>query len=278
MNDHDFDRAIQLQADDSLDLSAPSGGLATMRYLAHTSEPYWNAISPFGGTTVALVLNAILQHPQRLGDPLAMTVNFAGPIQKGPMLVEVSPIRTGRSTQHWAMSIRQQGDDSPLLTGTAVFAVRRDTWSDSESRMPAAPPPETLERQTPPANVPFLERYAMRYVDSHPLQGGDSSLTQCWISDLPPRPVDFPSLAAYCDSFAPRLFVRKGAPRPISTVSLSINFHIDGEALANEQCLAAFGRSRANGFYRGYYDQEAVLWSPRGSLLATTHQMVWFRD
>lgn len=266
MTDHYFDHAIQLDPQ------------ADGRFIARTSEHYWNMISPFGGTTIATALQAILQHPQRLGDPLALTVNFAGPIQKGALTVHVVPARTGRSTQHWQIAIHQEGDAAPLLTGTAVFAVRRQTWSDTESRLPEVPGPEGLERQAPPAQIPFLERYAMRYVDSHPLRGGDDSRTQCWISDVPPRPIDFCSLAAYCDTFVPRLFVRKGAPRPISTVTLSINFHVDGETLQREQSLHAFGRSKANAFRDGYYDQEALLWSRAGTLLATTHQVVWFRE
>jgi acyl-CoA thioesterase len=263
---HPFDQAITLTRVD--------GDV----YAGHTSEHYWNAISPFGGTTVATLLQAILTHPQRLGDPLAMTVNFAGPIRQGEFTVRVHAVRTGRSTQHWQLEIRQEGDAEPVVTGTAVFAVRRDTWSDTESRLPEVPAPHTLERHTPPAKVPFLERYDMRYVDCNPLVANAHSVTQCWIGDVPPRKLDFPSIAAYCDSFVPRLFVRKGAPRPISTVTLSINFHIGGDALARQHGMHAFGKARANAFNGGFYDQEAQLWSEDGALLATTHQLVWFRE
>jgi acyl-CoA thioesterase len=263
---HPFDHAIALARFD--------GDIFT----GHTSEHYWNAISPFGGTTVATLLQAILTHPQRLGDPLAMTVNFAGPIRQGDFSVRVHAIRTGRSTQHWQMEIRQEGDAEPVVTGTAVFAVRRDTWSDTEARLPDVPGPHTLERHPSPGTVPFLERYDMRYVDCNPLEGGADSTTQCWIGDVPPRKPDFPSIAAYCDSFVPRLFVRKGAPRPISTVTLSINFHIGGDVLARQHGMHAFGKARANAFNGGFYDQEAQLWSEDGALLATTHQLVWFRE
>ncbi|HJV76339.1 MAG TPA: thioesterase family protein [Noviherbaspirillum sp.] len=263
---HPFDQAIAL---------APDNDGA---FIGRTSEHYWNAISPFGGTTVATLLQAMLTHPQRLGDPLALTVNFAGPIKQGDFIVRVSPVRTSRSTQHWQMEIRQEVNSEPAITGTAVFALRRDTWSDTESRIPDVAAPETLTRHPAPAMVPFLERYDMRYVDGNPLRGGDDSATQCWISDVPPRKLDFASIAAYCDSFVPRLFVRKGAPTPISTVTLSINFHIDDNALQKQQGLYAFGKAKANAFNGGYYDQEAQLWSQDGALLATTHQLVWFRD
>lgn len=263
---HPFDQAVALtRTQDDI-------------YAGRTSAHYWNAISPFGGTTVATLLQAVLAHPQRLGDPLAMTVNFAGPIRQGDFSVRAHPVRTGRSTQHWLLEIRQEGDAEPAVTGTAVFAVRRDTWSDTESVLPDVTPPHALQRFPAPLRVPFLERYDMRYVDCDPYSGLGNSTTQCWIADVPPRKIDFPSLAAFCDSFVPRLFVRKGAPSPISTITLSINFHVDGDTLARQQGHHAFGKAKANAFNNGYYDQEAQLWSEEGTLLATTHQLVWFRD
>ncbi|RZI44097.1 thioesterase family protein [Herbaspirillum sp. HC18] len=266
MTTHPFDQAIALRHEE--------GDL----FSGHTSEHYWNAISPFGGTTVATLLQAMLAHPQRLGDPLALTVNFAGPIRKGGFTVRAHAVRTGRSTQHWLMEIRQGNDAEPAVTGTAVFAVRRDAWSDTESRLPVAAGPETLTVHPQPAHVPFLQRYEMRYPDGNPLTGGEDSVTQCWINDVPPRKLDFPSVAAYCDSFIPRLFVRKGAPTPIATVTLSINFHVDGVTLDGLDAQHAFAKSKANAFNGGYYDQEGQLWSRDGTLLATTHQIVWYRD
>lgn len=265
-SDHPFDQAIALErgADDG--------------YFGRTSERYWNAISPFGGTTVATLLQAMLIHPQRLGDPLAMTVNFAGPIRQGEFTVRVAVARAGRSTQHWQLEIHQAGDEQPVATGTSVFAVRRESWSDTESKLPEVAGPSGLVRHEPPINVPFLEMYDMRYVACDPLAGGKDSTTQCWISDVPPRPLDFPAIAAYCDSFIPRLFVRKGAPRPISTVTLSINFHVDSAALGQRSMQHAFCKAKANAFNGGYYDQEGQLWGEDGTLLATTHQLVWFRD
>lgn len=263
---HPFDQAIALN---------PEG---PHLFFGRTSDAYWNAISPYGGMTAATVLQAVLQHPDRLGDPIAMTVNFAGAIKAGDLTVKAWPARTGRSTQHWQIEIRQADDQQPLVTATAVFAVRRKTWGDIESRMPTVSGPEAFQRFLLPKPLPFLERYDIRYVDSGPYAGKEESLTQCWIGDVPPRKPDFPAIAAHCDSFIPRLFVRKGAASPVSTVSLSINFHIDSASLDAIPGSFVFGQARANGFHDGFYDQEGRLWSENGLLLATTHQMVWFKD
>lgn len=265
-SDHPFDRAIALvpQVRDG--------------FLGRTSEDYWNSITPFGGATAGALLQTMLAHPARLGDPIALTVNFAGPIQRGEFTIQAVPVRTGRSTQHWQVTLHQGDDPQPAATGTAVFALRRDTWGETENRMPDVPGPAALARYAPPLQKPFLERYDIRYTDGDPLKGGADSATQCWIGDVPPRPLDFPAIVAYCDSFLPRLFVRRGAPTPISTVTMSVNFHIGAAALAQRPRLHAFGRARANAFNGGFYDQEGQLWAEDGALLATTHQLVWFKD
>lgn len=263
---HPFDQAIALAGDDP--------GVAH----GHTSEHYWNTMSPFGGVTAATLLHAILLHPQRLGDPLALTVNFAGAIRPGGFVVRVHAQRTGRTTQHWQLALYQGDDPHPAMTGTAVFGVRRQTWGDNEAAMPSVTPPPALERYAPAVRLPFLERYDIRYADCDPFAGGASSLTHCWIADAPRRALDFPALAAYCDAFLPRVFVRQGKPSPIATVTMSMNFHVDGDALAARQWEQALGEARGNAFNGGFHDQEAKLWSDDGTLLATTHQLVWFKE
>ncbi len=265
MHDHPFDHAIALERIDA------------DRYAGRTSDAYWNSISPFGGVTVATILNALQLHPKRLGDPLALTVNFAGAIQKGEFEVRVRPVRTGRTVQHWSFELLQAGEADALITGSAVFAPARATWSDTEARMPEVPPPQGIATAPQPPHIPFLQRYAMRYVDGNPLQACDDSTTCCWLSDLPLRKLDFPSLAALCDALIPRLFVRQGASSPVATVTLSVNFHVDGNELAAQTGCHTFTRARANAFQRGFYDQDALLWSESGRLLASTHQVVWYR-
>lgn len=265
-SDHLFDQAIALtRTEDAV-------------FSGNTCERYWNASSPFGGATVAVILHALLLHPQRMGDPIAMTVNFISPIREGRFSIHLQPVRTGRSTQHWKMELRQEGTPHPAVTGTAVFGVRRPTWSDTERTMPDAPPPETLAGYCPPLKLPFLDQYDIRYVGEYPLLGRESSTTRCWISDSPLRQIDFPAIASYCDCFLPRISVRRKAPPPISTITMSINFHVDSVTLADRVRFAVLGEASTNVFNGGLYDQEGILWSDDGLVLATTHQVVWFRD
>lgn len=90
--------------------------------------------------------------------------------------------------------------------------------------------------------------------------------------------MDFASLAALCDSFFPRVFIRRRALTPIGTVSLTIHFHADAALLAEQGARHMMARAKALNYRHGYFDQTAEIWSDQGHLLAATHQMVYFRE
>ncbi|MBI3095811.1 MAG: thioesterase family protein, partial [Rhodocyclales bacterium] len=71
MSPHPFDSAIALTRE------PPD------RWLGRTSADYWNMVSPYGGVTAGAMLQAMLDHPERRGTPLAFTLNFLAPIAAG---------------------------------------------------------------------------------------------------------------------------------------------------------------------------------------------------
>jgi acyl-CoA thioesterase len=119
----------------------------------HTHEAYGNMVGPFGGATAAAALAAVLAHPARQGEPIALTVNFAGPVAQGPFDIEATAARTNRSTQHWSVQMRQGTD--VVAAATAVLATRRETWSAVEAGFPVAPPMD---------HVRWTSAYDMRFV------------------------------------------------------------------------------------------------------------------
>lgn len=269
MNLHAFDIAIAL---------APQG---EDLWQGHTSPAYANMIGPFGGVSAAQALNAVLQHPKRLGEPVACTVNFAAALSDGPFFVQAKPARTNRSTQHWVIEVRQ--GDNVVLTGTAVTAMRRDTWaSTSESPMPKVPEPELVERARG-ARVEWINRYDMRFVDGGfppAWDGADHqhSRTRLWVRDHPQRTLDFASLMALSDVFFPRIWRRRATLTPVGTVSMTVYFHADSAQLAAHGTGHLLAQAQAQAFYNGYFDQTAQLWSQAGTLLATTHQLVYYKE
>ncbi len=266
---HDFDDAIHLTP------------LGANRFAGATHPAFANMVGPYGGITAAVLLNAALQHPQRLGDPIALTVNFAAPLADGGFEIDAQPVRTNRSTQHWQIALLQGGDVA--ATATAVFATRRETWSAPEAVWPGdLPAADALERLSLPGFPAWTRRYDMRYApgEAPRMAAGESahSHSRFWVRDEPPRPLDFASLAALCDCFFPRIFIRRGVPAPVGTVTLTSYFHADAARLAAQGDRHMLGSARGQAFHNGYFDQTAQVWGDDGQLLASTHQMVYYRE
>src|SRR5260221_8868653 len=70
-----------------------------------TSPDYWAFVGPFGGCTAATVLRALIDHPERAGDPLSLTVNFCAPIAEGGFDLDVRLVKANRSSQHWSVEM-----------------------------------------------------------------------------------------------------------------------------------------------------------------------------
>jgi acyl-CoA thioesterase len=268
-----FDQALRLTA------------LTKGHYSGTTSPAYWNMVGPFGGITAATTLNAVLLHPDLLGEPISLTVNYAGPIAAGPFTVSATPRRTNRSTQHWRIEWVQTtaaGDEEVMLTATAVTAARRATWSHDEATRPKVPAPETLTPGRLLSTMAWIDRYDMRFAEGGFPQSwdgqGDASVSRVWVRDEPPRPLDFCSLAALSDIFYPRVYLRRALRVPAGTVSLTIYFHADSVQLQQTGTGFLLGQAQAQAFRNGFFDQSSQMWNEAGLLLATSHQIVYFKE
>lgn len=264
---HPFDDAVQL---DAIDAEVRRG----------RTHPEWaNMVGPFGGITTAIIVRAIETHPDRIGEPLAFTVNFAAPVADGAFDLFLRVVRTNRTNQHWYVELRQHGEAK--TTATAVFATARDSWADTEARPPSAPPPEAITPTGMGHVVRWADLYDMRFVEG-PLPGADgrhnaSSTTTLWARDKAQRPIDYPALAALSDVFYPRVFLRRGAIMPAGTISLTTYFLADRHQLDTVGGDYVLATAHAHRFSGGYFDQSAQVWTRGGALMVTTHQMVYFK-
>lgn len=276
MTKHPFDKAM------ALDHSDIEAGL----FAGTTSPDYWNMVGPFGGTTAALVMRAVLRHPDLLGAPIALTVNYAAAIESGPFEVKATPVRTNRSTQHWRIEIQQadaQGKPQVNTSATMVTAVRRPTWGTTDLKMPDVPEPSEVAPMTlGPAAVAWIHQYEMRPVSGFmPAQwdgSGTDSETCLWLRDAQPRDLDFCSLASMSDLFYPRIWLRRARQVPAGTVSITTYFHADEAQLADVGSGYLLGRAVGQQFCNGFFDQTAQLWSAGGVLLATSNQIVYYKE
>ena len=265
---HPFDRATQVTAVDG-------------RLRGMASEDYFAFVGPFGGVTAATMLRAIMQHPERIGDPLSVTVNLCAPVASGGFDLGVRLIKATRSTQHWFVELMQ--DDGVAAFATAVFAIRRPSWSHQPATMPQAPPFDQV-RPLPDSGIAnWVRQYQFRFVEgapgynATPLESPASAYSKMWLSDATPRPIDFLSLLSMSDTFFARIFHARGTIVPIGTVSMTTVFHADAADLAAENTTTVLGVADAHIFHKSFSDQTGELWSPGGRLLATTSQVVYFK-
>ncbi len=67
---------------------------------------------------------------------------------------------------------------------------------------------------------------------------------------------------------------------PFGTVSMTSYFHTDSaqlnhSATADKYMLA---QAKAQAYRNGFFDQTAQIWSESGLLLASTHQVVYYKE
>jgi acyl-CoA thioesterase len=265
---HLFDEATRVTAGDS-------------RWQGHTSEDYWAFVGPFGGVTAATVLRALIDHPERSGDPLALTVNYCAPIAQGDFDLDVRLVKANRSTQHWCVELTQGGGEVATLA-TAVFAERRPSWSHQPAEFPPAKPFEQI-LPYPGIKASWASQYDFRFIEGYPDFSGAkqhapaSAFSRLWISDRVPRKIDMLSLMSMSDAFFARVFHARRELMPFGTVSLTTYFHADAADLADEDISRVLAVADARIFHKSYGDQNGELWSPNGRLLATTTQIAYFK-
>lgn len=265
---HPFDVATDLE---------PAGDDS---WVARTSDAYWNMVGPFGGLVSALLFKSAFAHPAREGEPLALTVNFCAAVAKGEMHITARPARTNRSTQHWTMTMLQDGEC--VATATAIFGKRPDTFALRPVQPPAVPAFENLPRMPWPGSG-WIERYDLRFAEGLPFWVQEAvepapARSTLWIANDPPRQMDFVGLAALTDIFFGRIIHVRGQMVPFGTVTLTSFFHVTSPDLGEVGSTPVLGMADARIFDRGYHDQSAELWSKNGRLLSTSHQLVYYRD
>jgi acyl-CoA thioesterase len=248
-----------------------------------TSDAYWTFIGPFGGVSAATALRAVLEHPERAGDPLAATVNFCAPIVRGEFAVHVRLARANRSSQHWQVEFRQGESESAVLTASIVTAARRDSWQHQPARPPALPPVAAMAAFDNSLSLSWVAQYGFRFAEGLMTLSETMAATPrsarsvLWLQDQQPRELDFVSLLAMSDAFFGRIFQVIERIPPFGTVSMTTYFHAAADELAAHGSAPLAAVADARVFHRSFCDQTAELYGRAGQLFATSVQIAYFR-
>jgi len=259
------------------------------RYRAVVTDQ-WNApVLPQGGITTALALRAMAAELDAPDEALrsASTV-FAAQVPPGPVDIDVTVLRRGRTMSQATATVRPTGERSGH-TALAVFGGSRPGFEFTEPTFPVAPPPEQCPsfRDPLPEGVvgfrraSFWDRVEGRVAIGHAPWDDwvpTSSERAYWYRfDDPPvddkGELDPLALVTLCDTKPGAVGERMGPGLPMwFGPSADLTVHILGRASA--PWLLAHNHARHAG--DGYASVEMELWDQGRGLVARATQMMFF--
>jgi acyl-CoA thioesterase len=275
------------------DLEVTPVDAATGRYAASISRA-WDLLEvPQGGIAAALAaraMQAALEAPdQRLR---SMSAVFAGKVAGGPVEIDVSVLRRGRSMSQARALVRNPGAAAGL-TAVAVFGAERRGFDFTDAVFPDVPAPDTLRsfRDPLPEGVdlefdhepwPFwasiLEaKPATGRAPWEPFEEGPAEIVYWYRVDDPPLDPDGlldPLVSVVvCDTMPGAVDQKVPEGEQWFGPSADLTIHLFGRA--HPGWLLAHNRARHAG--DGYASVEMALWDPTGpTLVAYATQMMFF--
>lgn len=267
---HAFDRALHLH-------TTNDGRLA-----GETIPEFGNFTGQFGGITAATLLKAALMQEKAQGAPVSLTVNYTAGIKPGGFVIATRAIRLGRTLQHWGLDLMQ--GETVAATALVTLGQRSDSWAHAPLSAPQVPRPREVAPLDTSDWKGWSRQYAFRFIagsTAHlrgqpPLETPGSARSLLWLEHADPRPLDFPGLACMSDAFFVRLLQVRNLFPAMGTVSLTTQFHADDAMLAEQGAAPILCHVDSRVFRGNFHDQSAEMWSSRGELLATSHQIVWY--
>jgi len=274
---------------DDLDLDGDGA-----RFTTSISDTWQLALVPQGGVVAAVAVRAmerVLDHPEQT--LRTMTAMFAGQVAGGPVEVEVTVLRRGRSMSQLTATVRNPGADAGL-TAIAAFGAPRRGFDFTELGMPDVPGPDGQRsfRDPLPDGVEFeFDRPPMPFweqvIDSRPVIGrapwepfeDGPAEAAFWyrIDDPPLRPdgtLDAAGPIVMCDTM-PSSVGQKLGPDAGQWFAPSVDYTLHLFRAAPPGWLLAHHQARHAG--DGYASVELALWDPAGPhLVAYATQVMLF--
>jgi acyl-CoA thioesterase len=264
------------------------------RFTTQVSEPWMLVVVPQGGIVAAIAARAMAEV---LGEPSqtlrSCTAVFAGQVAAGPVEVDVTVLRRGRSMSQLQATVRNLGAEAGL-TAIAAFGAPRRGFDFTELVAPVVPDPEDLRgfRDPLPDGIDFeFDRPPMPFwehvVECHPAIGrppwepfedGPAEAAYWYRLDRPPLRADgrVDPLAAVvlCDTMPGAVGQKLGpAAGPWFGPSVDLTVHLFGAPRPG--WLLAHNRARQAG--DGYASVDMALWDPSDwSLVAYATQLMFF--
>ncbi len=245
--------------------------------------PGWDTPrGPLGGYVMAILMRGFelaVEDPTRTAR--SVTVHFLRTPEAGPVAVEVTVERQGRSLSTVSGRLSQAG--KLIALGIAAYSVDWDSPSLDAPPMPQVTPPDSsasrpgsggsgegagnFPRRDPPA---FTERLVMQHrFGEAPFSGAERGEAGGWLGLRERRELDAPAIAMLADAWFPAPWPRLAELAPAPTIDLTVHFRT---ALPLPDTLL-LGRFTSDLVRDGFFEEDGELWTPDGTLVAQSRQL-----
>jgi hypothetical protein len=259
-------------------INAPELGASpeAAQLVADIPDGWQQGRGAFGGLVLGLLARAIQAHadgPASGGArPLrSLTAELCGPVLVGEAAIRVETLRAGSGTSTIAARIVQRGE----VQSHAVAVLGRHRSADTDCvglPRPVMPPWRSVPVfDQGPAGPAFVRHMEYRPTGPASLGGGEEAVTSGWVRALAPGPArDEAYLISLADAWWPSIFSRLRAPRPMATISFTVDVVGSCDGLDPDAPLYHHARTLAS--HGGYVVELRSLWGEDGRLLALNHQ------
>lgn len=250
--------------------------LADGRYRVNVPTD-WTASGRAAGGLVEGQLFAALEALMQNSDktPLSFTAHLLRAPEEGDAEVHAQILREGRSIANLAVEMTQ--NDKLIATALASFATARPGPDFDELPMPAVEPP-TADR----AMDSYVPEFAFPYGDNiviqdrlgpAPFSAPEGPMERVgWVGFAQPRPVDAAGLIMFGDVGMMGWWVRLDHMHTTATLDHTTHFRADLASVDASDLVLM--RSRTGLVRGGYLDWDVTIWSPDGTALSQSRQLL----
>jgi acyl-CoA thioesterase len=219
---------------------------------------------PHGGYVMAIVARAMQRAAGR--QLRSITTHFLRPPRVGPVTVQTTVERAGRSMS--TVSARMEQDGKPVALALGAFSGAYEAPEVGEVPMPAVAPPAN-ETAPLPGAPPFAQRLALQpRFGEPPISGSDDAIVGGWI-DLPEADaLDGAAICVLADGYYPAIWPRLTELYAAPTIDLTV--HVRTQVPVTGPLLARFTSRLAKD---GYFEEDGELWTQDGTLVAQSRQL-----
>lgn len=239
------------------------------RFVARVPDGWQQGRGAFGGLGIGIGVRAIeaveAERPLR-----GLTAELPGPLMVGEAEVTVRTLRRGRGMSTLEAFVAQDGEVKVRVSGVLGRSrVDEPAWAPPAPALGdwQAAPPVPVNAMPPP----FARYFEYRVTGPAPFASGPDPVAEGWIR--PRAPLDAwgsAEVVAMADAYWPALFATVAAPRPMATVTFTLQLTDAAHAL--DPAAPLFYRARALAHSGGYVSELRELWTADGALVALNPQ------